>query len=82
MVTATITSKGQITIPKTVRNSLHLHTGDKVAFILQNDSEAVIKPVTKSVEQVFGRLHHKGMVVRTVEDMNRAIARRMRSAKP
>nr|MBC8379657.1 AbrB/MazE/SpoVT family DNA-binding domain-containing protein [Planctomycetota bacterium] len=33
MALATLTSKGQVTIPKTVRNSLHLHAGDKVEFV-------------------------------------------------
>ena len=31
---ATITSKGQITIPKKLRDHLHLNTGDKVEFVL------------------------------------------------
>jgi len=32
MATATLTSKGQITVPKEVRDQLHLSTGDRVAF--------------------------------------------------
>jgi len=46
MVTATITSKGQITIPTNIRISLHLNTGDKVAFVLQSNGETVLKPIT------------------------------------
>ena len=79
MVTATLTSKGQLTIPKAVRDSLHLHTGDRVAFVVHGDTEALLKPVTKSVDEVFGRLHSAAQPRRTVEDMKVAVAKRLRS---
>jgi AbrB family looped-hinge helix DNA binding protein len=79
MITATITSKGQITLPKSVRDGLHLHLGDKVAFIMHNQTEAVLKPVTTTVDQVFGRLHKPGQVPRTIDEMNQAVARQMRN---
>ncbi len=82
MATATMTSKGQITIPKAVRESLRLHSGDRVDFVLHGPNEATLKPVTKTVDQVFGRLHRPGQAVKTVADMNRAIARRLRGGKP
>ena len=81
MTTATLTSKGQITIPKMVRELLHLHTGDRIAFIMHNHTEAVMKPVTKTVDQVFGRLHKAGQVAKTVVEMNQAVAQRMRDRK-
>ena len=81
MVTATLTSKGQLTIPKAVRDSLHLHTGDRVAFIVHGDAEAVMKPVTKSVDDVFGRLHGAGQPCKSVEEMKAAVAKRMRKRK-
>ena len=82
MVTATLTSKGQITIPKTVRESLCLHTGDRIAFIMHDQTEAVLKPVTKTVDQVFGRLHKPEQVGKTVAEMNEAVARRLRGDRP
>jgi len=78
MVTATLTSKGQITIPKSVRRSLHLHTGDRIAFIVHGDHEATLMPVTKSVDEVFGSLHKHNMTTRSVADMNAAIRTRMK----
>ena len=78
MVTATLTSKGQLTIPKAVRDSLHLHAGDRVAFVVHGDSEAVLKPVTKSVDEVFGRLHRPGQPRKSVGEMQAAVAKRMR----
>lgn len=81
MVTATLTSKGQLTIPKAVRDSLHLHSGDRVAFIVHGDAEAVLKPVTKSVDEVFGRLHVPGQTRRSVDEMKETVAERMREQK-
>ena len=81
MVTATLTSKGQITISKAVRDSLHLRCGDKVAFIVRESSEAVMKPMTQSVDQVFGRLRSPTGPRLTVAQMSKAIARRFESTR-
>ena len=78
MVTATLTSKGQLTIPKAVRESLHLRAGDRVAFIVHGDAEATMKPVTKTVDEVFGRLHRPGQPRRSVGEMKAAVAQRIR----
>jgi antitoxin PrlF len=80
MATATMTSKGQITIPKAVRDSLHLDTGDRVEFILHGD-EAVLKPVTKSVDEVFGILHNAAQPCKSIEEMKAAVAGRIRNQK-
>lgn len=80
MTTATMTSKGQVTIPKQVRDSLHLHTGDRIEFVLQKNSEAMMKPVTKSVDDVFGRLHTSHQKALSVDEMNEAVARRMKES--
>lgn len=79
MITATVTSKGQLTIPKAVRNSLHLHTGDRVAFILHGEEEVVMKPVAKSVDDVFGRLYSAHQPCRTTEEMNATVKKRLRN---
>jgi len=54
---ATLTSKGQVTIPKAVRNRLHLKAGDKVEFVFHENSVEMI-PVSGSVRDL------KGMVAR------------------
>jgi len=79
MVTATLTSKGQLTIPKVVRESLRLQAGDRVLFVVHGDAEALMQPLTKSVDEVFGRLHNPVQPRRSIDEMNAAVAKRMRS---
>ena len=81
MVTATLTSKGQLTIPKLVRNKLHLHAGDRVSFVVHGNSEAVLKPVKRSVDDVFGLLQRPGQPRRSLADMKSAVAQRMQARK-
>ena len=80
MVTATITSKGQITIPKSVRDSRRLHTGDRVAFVVHDPGEAILKPFARTVDEIFGLLHKPGRPFRSVEDMDKAIRARLKKA--
>lgn len=56
MSTATLTSKGQITIPKDVRCRLNLHPGDTLDFAVEEDRRVSVSPVFKHVNEVFGLL--------------------------
>ena len=79
MALATLTNKGQVTIPKTVRNSLHLHAGDKVEFVITEDKEALLRPVTRKVDDVFGRLHKPGRTPVSIDKMDAGIRQKMRA---
>jgi len=79
MALATLTNKGQITIPKTVRESLGLHSGDKLEFVIAESGKAYIRPVTKKVDDVFGRLHKPGRKPVSVEEMDEKIKQKMRT---
>jgi antitoxin PrlF len=78
MALATLTTKGQVTIPKIVRESLKLNTGDKIEFIVTENREAIIRPVSKKVDDIFCKLHKRGRKTASVEVMNDAIKTRMR----
>ena len=80
MALATLTSKGQVTIPKVVRDALRLHTGDKVEFVITEGEEALIRPITKTVDDVFGRLHRPGREPVSIEKMNVGIRRKMQGS--
>ncbi len=72
MITATITSKGQITIPKNIRDHLDLHAGDKISFIEDEDGSINLVPVKKPLSALKG-LVPKPKTAVSVEDMNNAI---------
>lgn len=78
MALATITTKGQVTIPKEIRDSLRLNTGDKIEFVLTDDKQALIKPVSVKVDEVYGRLHDPRRNPVSIEAMDTAIRRKMK----
>jgi AbrB family looped-hinge helix DNA binding protein len=78
MPTATLTTKGQITIPKEVRERLGVGTGDRLNFIVQEDGSVVMEPLTRHVRELAGLLHRRGRRPVSVEHMDEAIARRHR----
>jgi len=80
MVLAALTSKGQVTIPKEIRDSLRLHAGDKVEFVITESREALLKPVTKKVDDVFGRLHKPGRKRISIEKMDVGIRQKMQAS--
>jgi AbrB family looped-hinge helix DNA binding protein len=75
MSKATVTSKGQITIPKAVREALGLEPGDRIAFHICDDGTVVFVPETVDLRDLFGVLKPKVRGI-TVEDMKRAVRER------
>ena len=63
MALATLTNKGQVTIPKAVRVSLGLHTGDKLEFVIAErgkhslQADALLEPPGR-IARRFERLCH------------------------
>ncbi|MGH7504946.1 MAG: AbrB/MazE/SpoVT family DNA-binding domain-containing protein [Longimicrobiales bacterium] len=76
MPAATVTSKGQITIPKQIRDALGLAVGDKVDFVVESDGRVVLRPATRSILDLAGLLHREGGRVVSVEQMNEAVRKR------
>jgi antitoxin PrlF len=56
---ATLTSKGQATIPKEIRDSLHMKEGDCMTFTLRPDGTVLIRVKNKSAIEIAGRLQKK-----------------------
>lgn len=80
MPTATLTTKGQVTIPKEVREHLGVDTGDRVSFVVQDDGVVVVKPLTRHVSELGGLLYRPGRHPVSLADMDAGIAKRMRRA--
>ena len=73
MNSSTMTSKGQTTIPKEIRELLHLHVGDKIDFIIEPDNRVILCPSTTDIRHLKGLLKRKGGKKVSVELMNKII---------
>lgn len=79
MTSATITTKGQITIPVDVRNALSVGTGDRVEFVQIEPGQFLFVAANRSVTELKG-MFGKPSKTATIADMNRVIAARGASA--
>jgi AbrB family looped-hinge helix DNA binding protein len=73
MPRSTVTSKGQVTIPKQVRDALRIGVGDRVSFVVRDDGVVELRPETVDLHELYGSMKRRGKRV-TVEQMNAAIA--------
>jgi AbrB family looped-hinge helix DNA binding protein len=68
---ATITSKGQTTIPKEIRDGLGLKANDRVHFTLLEDGTVIMRAKKRSLREVYGILHRPGRKAIPLSDMKR-----------
>jgi antitoxin PrlF len=80
MTTATLTTKGQITIPAEVRASLGVDAGDRVEFVEVAPGRYEFIAATRSVTALKGMFGKPREAV-SIDEMNAAIARRGAAAK-
>ena len=72
MTESSITSKGQTTLPKSVREALGVAPGDRVRYVIFDNNEVRMIPI-RSLSRLFGALRHEGPTV-TLPEMERAVA--------
>ena len=72
MKESTITSKGQTTLPKSVREALRISLGDRVRYVVLGDDVRILP--MRSLKRLFGafKSRYRGPPA-TLEDMDRAI---------
>jgi antitoxin PrlF len=73
MPTATLTSKGQLTLPKAIRDRLRLHAGDAVDFVVGDDGEIRVQAGNVDVRSLRGLLRRPGRKAVSLEQMDDAI---------
>jgi antitoxin PrlF len=73
MDTATLTSKGQITVPKPIREQLNIRPGDRIHFFVEGDGTVTFMPAKSDVRELKGILPKPRNPV-SIEAMNAAIA--------
>ena len=80
MASTTLTSKGQVTIPKEIRELLGVKEGDRLVFRLDERGKIVLQPEeTGPLGRLPGLLQHlAGSRPASIEEMKEAVQRRMR----
>ena len=82
MITSTISSKGQITIPKEIRGLLQVNTSDKIVFIPLENGKVMITIKQNPATALFGMLKHKRPAKPvSLEKMEAAIQKRRAKRK-
>ena len=71
MAVATVTSKGQVTIPKEVRDELGIETGTKLYFV-RTAQGYFLKPARNSILSLAGTVRYDGPAL-SIEEMDAAI---------
>jgi antitoxin PrlF len=75
MPASTINSKGQITVPKEVRDLLRLKAGDRVEFLIEASGKVEFRPLSNSILDLCGALHQPGMRPASIEEMDETVGR-------
>jgi len=73
MPSAKLTSKGQITVPREVREALGLQTGDRLAFRIRDDGTVIVEPETLDLLSLRASVRSaiKGVTVEAMDDAMR-----------
>lgn len=74
MLSTTVTDTGQITLPEEIRQHLRLVSGSRIEFVIDEDGQVKIFPLTVAVETLSGILHRPGIRRASLEDMEVAIS--------
>lgn len=70
-----VSSKGQVVIPRILREKLGIHAGNELLFKVRADGVIEIKPLQRSIKMFFGRCRRAKEAPMSVEDMDAAIMR-------
>ncbi len=81
MAESTITTKGQCVVPKKIRDYMHLNPGDKIDFVIREDGEVYVRPVTLDVRELKGQLKELGRKPVSLDEMEKAVRKRAGKSK-
>lgn len=74
---ATVTDKGQVTVPKEIRDRLGIEPGVKLDFQVEPDGTLRVRPLKRGAAGLFGLLHDAQRAAASVAEMNEAIGRQV-----
>jgi len=70
---ATVTDKGQVTVPKNIRDQLHIATGSKLDFEVEKDGSLRVRVLARGSENLFGLVHRPGTKPLSIKEMDEGI---------
>ncbi|HSI59624.1 MAG TPA: AbrB/MazE/SpoVT family DNA-binding domain-containing protein [Ideonella sp.] len=70
---ATVTSKGRVTLPQSIRERLQIRPGARLDFKLNDDGTISVRLLKQSALSIVGLLHRPGEVAKTIEQMDGAV---------
>ncbi len=73
MSIATLTSRGQITLPKKIREHLNLTEGDRVEFLITDGGEVHLRPMASPIRRFLGIAHRPGAPAPTLAEIDDGI---------
>ena len=76
---ATVTDKGQVTVPKEIRDRLGIEPGVKLDFRIQPDGTLRVHVLRRGAAGLYGLLHRSGRPAVPVERMNEAVASHLKA---
>jgi antitoxin PrlF len=76
MPSATMTSRGQVTIPRPIRQILKVQAGDRLDFLVDDQGQVLLRAGGTDITELRGLLHRRGRRPANIKEMNAAIGRR------
>ena len=76
--TATVSDKGQVTLPKALRDRQGIHAGSRLAFRVAADGSLNVQVLAQGSDALFGLLAKPGEAGRSLGDMDAAITESVR----
>ena len=76
--TAMVSDKGQVTLPKALRERLGIQPGSRLAFRIAADGSLNVQVLAKGSDAQFGLLAQPGEPARSLDDMDAAITETVR----
>lgn len=71
---ATVTEKGQVTVPKEIRDRTGIMPGSRLDFEVMEDGSLRVRVLSRGSDPLFGLLQKTGSEPRSIEAMNAGIA--------
>ena len=71
---ASMTDKGQVTVPKDIRDRLGIAAGSKLDFEVQDDGTIRVRVLVRGAGNLFGIVRRPGMTPQSIDAMDEGIA--------